>query len=61
MPRSKGLVSTTLGILFIIAVISWTIKGPDEAAQFADSAIALFQRVIEGLLQFFDDIAQHNT
>lgn len=61
MTRPKGIVSTTLGILFVIAIISWIIKGLHEAAQFVDSAIALFQRVIEGLLQFFDDIGQHNT
>lgn len=61
MPGSKGIVSTTLGILFLIAIISWIIKGPHEAAQFADNAITLFQRVIEGLLQFFNDIAQHNS
>jgi len=61
MPGSKGIVSKTFGILFIIALVAWVIKGPHNAALFADNAITLFQRVIEGLLQFFDDIAQHNS
>lgn len=60
MPESNGIVSKTFGALFVVAIVMWVANSPHEAAQFADNAIALFQRVIVGILQCLDDISSSN-
>lgn len=57
MPESKGIISKAFGALFVIAIVMWIANSPHEAAQFATNAIALFQRIIVGILQCLNDIS----